>query len=118
MSPSCITIYCTKIETHSLYHTILFCYLAINRSEQGMELDLFLLQCCAALAPEDLFVSRILERFGLSNYLSLNLERSSEYVLSCNKENFSCMFVILKCLNLQYYCKLMVCKFINSIMFF
>jgi len=104
-----------------LVHYIrLYCFviLSINRSEQGLELDLFLLQCCAALAPEDLFVSRILERFGLSNYLSLNLERSSEYVLSCNEENFSCMFAILKCLNLPYYWKLMICKFINSIMFF
>lgn len=49
------------------------------RYEQGLELDLFLLQCAAALAPADMFVYRILERFGLSNYLSLNLERSSEY---------------------------------------
>lgn len=50
------------------------------RSEQGLELDLFLLQCCAALAPADLYVRRILERFGLSDYLFLSLERSSEYV--------------------------------------
>lgn len=50
------------------------------RSEQGLELDLFLLQCCAALAPADLYVNRIIERFGVTNYLSLNLERSSEYV--------------------------------------
>lgn len=56
---------------------IISCY----RSEQGLELDLFLLQCCAALAPPDSFVNRILERFGLSKYLSLNLERSNEYVL-------------------------------------
>ncbi|GER43525.1 E3 ubiquitin-protein ligase ubr1 [Striga asiatica] len=49
-------------------------------SEQGQDLDLFILQCCAALAPPDLFVQRILERFGLSNYLSLNLEQSSETI--------------------------------------
>ncbi|CAJ2670351.1 unnamed protein product [Trifolium pratense] len=55
------------------------CYRSMRWSEQGLELDLFLLQCCAALAPEDLFVRRVLERFGLSNYLSLNLEQSSEY---------------------------------------
>lgn len=48
-------------------------------SEQGLELDLFLLQCRAALAPEDFSVSRVLERFGLSNYLPLNLEQSSGY---------------------------------------
>ncbi|KAK1563726.1 hypothetical protein Q3G72_031804 [Acer saccharum] len=54
-------------------------YRSVRWSEQGLELDLFLLQCCAALAPADLFVNRILERFGLSSYLSLNPERSSEY---------------------------------------
>ncbi|KAL8459253.1 hypothetical protein ACS0TY_036653 [Phlomoides rotata] len=53
-------------------------YCAVRWSEQGHELDLFLLQCCAALAPPDLYVMRILERFALSNYLSLNLEQSSE----------------------------------------
>lgn len=51
------------------------------RSEQGLELDLFLLQCCAALAPPNLFVNRIIERFGLLSYLSLLPERSSEYVI-------------------------------------
>ncbi|KAK3038512.1 hypothetical protein RJ639_029312, partial [Escallonia herrerae] len=52
-------------------------YRSVRWSEQSLELDLFLLQCCAALAPADLYVTRILERFGLSSYLSLNLERSS-----------------------------------------
>ncbi|EOY07522.1 Ubiquitin ligase E3 alpha, putative isoform 1 [Theobroma cacao] len=54
-------------------------YRSVRWSEQGLELDLFLLQCCAALAPPDLFVKRIVERFGLLNYLSLSLERSNEY---------------------------------------
>ncbi|XP_027071493.2 E3 ubiquitin-protein ligase PRT6 isoform X1 [Coffea arabica] len=54
-------------------------YRSVRCSEQGLELDLFLLQCCAALAPADHYVKRILERFGLSNYLWLNLERSSEH---------------------------------------
>ncbi|CAI9783256.1 unnamed protein product [Fraxinus pennsylvanica] len=54
-------------------------YRSVRWSEQGQELDLFLLQCCAALAPADLYVKRILERFGLSNYLSLNLNPSSEH---------------------------------------
>lgn len=49
------------------------------RSEQGLELDLFLLQCCGAMAPADQYVNRILERFGLSNYLSLDLECPNEY---------------------------------------
>lgn len=50
------------------------------RSEQGLELDLFMMQCCAALAPPDLYVRRIIERFGLSDYLHLNQARGSEYV--------------------------------------
>ncbi|XP_039021943.1 E3 ubiquitin-protein ligase PRT6-like isoform X1 [Hibiscus syriacus] len=54
-------------------------YRFVRWTEQGLELDLFLLQCCAALAPPDLYVKRIVERFGLSNYLSLTLERSNEY---------------------------------------
>lgn len=48
-----------------------------------MEPDLFLLQCCAALAPAELFVKRILERFDLLNYLSLEISESSEYVSYC-----------------------------------
>lgn len=43
-----------------------------------MELDLFLLQCCAALAPAEHFVDRIVERFGLSSYLSFYLARLTE----------------------------------------
>ncbi|XP_073266120.1 E3 ubiquitin-protein ligase PRT6 isoform X1 [Populus alba] len=54
-------------------------YRSVRWSEQGLEFDLFLLQCCAALAPPDLYVSRILERFGLSDYLSLKAEKSTEY---------------------------------------
>ncbi|XP_015582790.1 E3 ubiquitin-protein ligase PRT6 [Ricinus communis] len=54
-------------------------YRSVRWSEQGLELDLFLLQCCAALAPADLYVNRILERFGLSDYPFLHLEKSSEY---------------------------------------
>lgn len=52
----------------------------IDRLEQGLESDLFLLQCCAALAPPDSFVQRVLERYGLLNYMSLNLSDFNEYV--------------------------------------
>ncbi|XP_020227351.1 E3 ubiquitin-protein ligase PRT6 isoform X1 [Cajanus cajan] len=71
-------------------------YRSVRWSEQGLELDLFLLQCCAALAPEDLFVSRILERFGLSNYLCLNLERSSEYEPVLVQEMLTLIIQIVK----------------------
>ncbi|XP_073052581.1 E3 ubiquitin-protein ligase PRT6-like isoform X1 [Primulina eburnea] len=54
-------------------------YRSVRWSEQGQELDLFLLQCCAALSPADFFIKRILGRFGLADYLSLKLEQSSEY---------------------------------------
>lgn len=59
---------------------MLYLFVFLLRWEQGLEIDLFLLQCCAALAPPDLFVKRIQERFGLSNYHSLSLERPNEYV--------------------------------------
>lgn len=57
---------------------------SIYRSEQGLELDLFLLQCCGALAPADSYVEKILNRFGLSSYLSLNPDISNEYVPTDN----------------------------------
>ena len=53
---------------------------SICRSEQGIELDLFLLQCCGALAPADSYVNKLLCRFGLSSYLSLNPDVTNEYV--------------------------------------
>ncbi|MQM00482.1 hypothetical protein Taro_033215 [Colocasia esculenta] len=56
-------------------------YRAVVWFDIGIESDLFLLQCCAALAPAELFVKRIQERFGLLNYLSLDLAEHSEYVL-------------------------------------
>lgn len=66
------------------------------RSEQFVELDLFLLQCCAALAPADLYIKRIIERFGLSSYLSLNLERSSEYEPVLVQEMLTLIIQIIK----------------------
>lgn len=54
-------------------------YRSVQRLEQGLESDLFLLQCCAALAPPDFFVQRVLERYGLLNYMSLNLSDFNEY---------------------------------------
>ena len=53
---------------------------SIYRSEQGLELDLFLLQCCGAVAPADSYVNKLLSRFGLSSYLSLNSDITNEYV--------------------------------------
>lgn len=71
-------------------------YRSVRWSEQGLELDLFLLQCCAALAPSDLFVNRIIDRFGLSSYLSLDLERSSEYEPILMQEMLSLIIQIVK----------------------
>lgn len=59
---------------------IFFICLCAFRLDQGLESDLFLLQCCAALAPPDLFVMRILERYGLMSYLSLVFALPNEYV--------------------------------------
>lgn len=63
------------------------------RSDHELELDLFLLQLCAAFAPADLYVRRILERYQLSNYLALDLKRSSEYVFASN------------CIQIPFFCK-------------
>ncbi|KAL6987618.1 RING-type E3 ubiquitin transferase [Sarracenia purpurea var. burkii] len=71
-------------------------YCSVRWSEQGLELDLLLLQCCAALAPADLYVNRILERFGLLNYLSLNTERSSEYEPVLVQEMLTLIIQIVK----------------------
>ncbi|CAN0926604.1 E3 ubiquitin-protein ligase PRT6 [Linum grandiflorum] len=54
-------------------------YRSVRWSEQGLELDLFLLQCCAALAPADLYVDRIIKRFGLSDYFSLKSVKSNKF---------------------------------------
>nr|XP_009623263.1 E3 ubiquitin-protein ligase PRT6-like isoform X1 [Nicotiana tomentosiformis] len=71
-------------------------YRSVRWSEQGLELDLFLLQCCAALAPADLFINRILARFELSNYLSFNLERPSEYEPALVQEMLTLIIQIVK----------------------
>ncbi|XP_031396412.1 E3 ubiquitin-protein ligase PRT6 [Punica granatum] len=71
-------------------------YRSVRWSEQGLELDLFMLQCCAALAPPDLYVKRILERFGLSNYLSLNPARASEYEPVLVQEMLTLIIQIVK----------------------
>ncbi|KAM7261840.1 hypothetical protein ACFE04_020917 [Oxalis oulophora] len=56
------------------------------RWSQGLESDLFLLQFCGASAPPDLYVEIILGRFGLLEYLSLNLEKSNKYEPDLVKE--------------------------------
>ncbi|KAL1546338.1 RING-type E3 ubiquitin transferase [Salvia divinorum] len=71
-------------------------YRAVRWSEQGQEPDLFLLQCCAALAPPDLFVQRILERFGLSNYITLNTDQSSEHESFLVAEMLTLLIQIVK----------------------
>ncbi|KAK9676609.1 hypothetical protein RND81_11G088300 [Saponaria officinalis] len=54
-------------------------YRSIRWSDHELEEDLFLLQICAAFAPPDLYVKRLLQRFQLSSYLLLDLKCSSEY---------------------------------------
>ncbi|KAL8129744.1 hypothetical protein V2J09_018899 [Rumex salicifolius] len=54
-------------------------YRSVQWSANTLELDLFLLQVCAAFSPPDLYARRILERFGLLNYLSLDMQHSSEF---------------------------------------
>ncbi|KAJ0566828.1 putative carboxypeptidase U [Helianthus annuus] len=85
-----------------------------ERSEHGSELDLFLLQCCAALAPADLYITRIVKRFGLETYLSLNMERANEYepvlmqemlnlIIQIVKERRFCGLTTTECLQLNWF---------------
>ncbi|XP_021766421.1 E3 ubiquitin-protein ligase PRT6-like isoform X1 [Chenopodium quinoa] len=92
-------------------------YRSIRWSDHELELDLFLLQLCAALAPADLYVRRILERFQLSNYLALDLKRSSEYepvlmqelltlIIQLVKERRFCGLTASQSLQRELVCKL------------
>lgn len=71
-------------------------YRSVQWLEIGLEPDLFLLQCCAALAPPDLFVKRIQERFGLTNYTSLNLANHNEYESVLVQEMLTLVIQIVK----------------------
>ncbi|KAJ0737868.1 putative carboxypeptidase U transcription factor interactor and regulator Znf-B family [Helianthus annuus] len=71
-------------------------YRSVRWSEHGSELDLFLLQCCAALAPADLYITRIVKRFGLETYLSLNMERANEYEPVLMQEMLNLIIQIVK----------------------
>ncbi|XP_023528608.1 E3 ubiquitin-protein ligase PRT6 [Cucurbita pepo subsp. pepo] len=82
-------------------------YRSIRWSEQCLELDLFLLQCCAAMAPPDLYVSRIIERFRLSDYISLNVERPSEYEPTLVQEMLT---LIIQIVNERRFCGLTVAE--------
>ncbi|XP_044974725.1 E3 ubiquitin-protein ligase PRT6-like isoform X1 [Hordeum vulgare subsp. vulgare] len=54
-------------------------YRSVQWLEQGLESDLFLLQCCGALSSPEFFVRTIQERFGLSDYTSMDLTEQNEY---------------------------------------
>ncbi|CAG7878730.1 unnamed protein product [Brassica rapa] len=71
-------------------------YRSVRRSEQGLELDLFLLQCCGAVAPADSYVNKLLSRFGLSSYLSLNSDITNEYEPVLVQEMLALLIQILQ----------------------
>ncbi|KAJ4911538.1 E3 ubiquitin-protein ligase PRT6 [Raphanus sativus] len=71
-------------------------YRSVRWSEQGLELDLFLLQFCGALAPADSYVNKILDRFGLSSYLSLNPDMTNEYEAVLVQEMLALLIQILQ----------------------
>ncbi|KAK4730626.1 hypothetical protein R3W88_023614 [Solanum pinnatisectum] len=97
-----IKVFCAQVHAgmwrRNVDAAILSCewYRSVRWSEQGLELDLFLLQCCAALGPADQYVTRILERFELSDYLSLDLERSNEYEPTIVQEMLTLIIQIVK----------------------
>ncbi|KAJ0244065.1 hypothetical protein HA466_0200230 [Hirschfeldia incana] len=69
---------------------------SVRWAEQGLELDLFLLQCCGALAPADSYVNTLLCRFGLSSYLSLNPDLTNEYEAVLVQELLALLIQILQ----------------------
>ncbi|EOA19777.1 hypothetical protein CARUB_v10000023mg [Capsella rubella] len=71
-------------------------YRSVRWSEQGLELDLFLLQCCGALAPADSYVDKLLSRFGISSYLSLNPDITNEYEPVLVQEMLTLLIQILQ----------------------
>ncbi|CDY48099.1 BnaC02g03560D [Brassica napus] len=71
-------------------------YRSVRWSEQGLELDLFLLQCCGALAPADSYVNKLLDRFGLKSYLSLNPNMTNEYEAVLVQEMLALLIQILQ----------------------
>uniref|UniRef100_A0A0E0JE11 E3 ubiquitin-protein ligase n=1 Tax=Oryza punctata TaxID=4537 RepID=A0A0E0JE11_ORYPU len=71
-------------------------YRSVQWLEQGLESDLFLLQCCAALSSPELFVKTIQERFGLSNYTSLDLAEQNEYESVLMQEMLTFLIQLVK----------------------
>uniref|UniRef100_A0A803MGT7 E3 ubiquitin-protein ligase n=1 Tax=Chenopodium quinoa TaxID=63459 RepID=A0A803MGT7_CHEQI len=81
---------------HPLQSRVFCSQVRAGMSNQESELDLFLLQLCAAFAPADLYVTRILERFQLSNYLALDLKHVSEYESVLMQEMLTLIIQIVK----------------------
>eukprot|EP00850_Spirogloea_muscicola_P017096 SM000143S00761 [mRNA] locus=s143:215929:225527:- [translate_table: standard] len=54
------------------YHSVFWC-------ENTLELDMFLLQCCAVLSFPEALVGRVCERFGLAEYFTLSATPANEY---------------------------------------
>ncbi|KAL5229199.1 hypothetical protein ABZP36_017464 [Zizania latifolia] len=71
-------------------------YRTVQRLEQGLESDLFLLQCCAAQSSPEFFVKTIQERFGLSNYTSLILAEQNEYESVLMQEMLTFLIQLVK----------------------
>ncbi|XP_062193030.1 E3 ubiquitin-protein ligase PRT6-like [Phragmites australis] len=71
-------------------------YRSVQWLEQGLESDLFLLQCCAALSSPEFFVRTIQERFGLSSYTSLDLAEQNEYESVLMQEMLTFLIQLVK----------------------
>ncbi|KAG8046090.1 hypothetical protein GUJ93_ZPchr0008g13805, partial [Zizania palustris] len=71
-------------------------YRSVQWLEQDLESDLFLLQCCATLSSPECFVKTIQERFGLSNYTSLDLAEQNEYESVLMQEMLTFLIQLVK----------------------
>ncbi|XP_078428667.1 proteolysis 6 isoform X2 [Wolffia australiana] len=70
-------------------------YHEVHLFDIGVEADLFLLQCCAALAPPEMFVKRIMERFDLLDYICLDSAEDNEYEPVLLQEMFALLIQII-----------------------
>ncbi|KAJ1282601.1 hypothetical protein BS78_03G065000 [Paspalum vaginatum] len=71
-------------------------YRSVQWFEQGLESDLFLLQCCAALSSPEFFVRTIQERFGLSSYTLLDLAEQNEFESVLMQEMLTFLIQLVK----------------------
>ncbi|RLN23509.1 hypothetical protein C2845_PM07G01520 [Panicum miliaceum] len=94
--PLRVRVFCTQVRAGMWRKNGDAAILSAEWLEQGLESDLFLLQCCAALSSPEFFVRTIQERFGLSSYTSLDLAEQNEYESVLMQEMLTFLIQLVK----------------------